>query len=68
MLSLENAFEEGEVADFVGRIRRFLGLGAEAPLAFTAEPKIDGLSLSLRYEGGGSSRPPRAATGPRART
>ncbi|MBP7241125.1 NAD-dependent DNA ligase LigA [Amaricoccus sp.] len=52
MLSLENAFAEAEIADFVERIRRFLGLAADAPLAFTAEPKIDGLSLSLRYEAG----------------
>jgi len=52
MLSLENAFAEEEVADFVARIRRFLNLPADEPLAFTAEPKIDGLSLSLRYEDG----------------
>ena len=52
MLSLGNAFEEGDVAEFTRFIRNFLGLGAEAPLAFTAEPKIDGLSLSLRYEHG----------------
>ncbi|MCC5974584.1 MAG: NAD-dependent DNA ligase LigA [Rubellimicrobium sp.] len=52
MLSLENAFAEDEIAEFDSRIRRYLNLGAEAPLAFTAEPKIDGLSLSLRYEGG----------------
>ena len=52
MLSLGNAFNEGDVADFVERIRRFLRLPAEEPLAFTAEPKIDGLSLSLRYERG----------------
>jgi DNA ligase (NAD+) len=52
MLSLENAFAEAEVPEFVDRIRRFLNLAPDAPLAFTAEPKIDGLSLSLRYESG----------------
>ena len=50
MLSLENAFEDSDIADFEERIRSFLG--HSGPLAFTAEPKIDGLSLSLRYEGG----------------
>jgi DNA ligase (NAD+) len=52
MLSLANAFEPGDITDFVTRIRRYLNLPHEVPLAFTAEPKIDGLSLSLRYEGG----------------
>jgi DNA ligase (NAD+) len=50
MLSLENAFDESDVADFIARIRSYLG--HDGALAFTAEPKIDGLSLSLRYEGG----------------
>jgi len=52
MLSLGNAFDDDDVVDFAGTIRRFLNLGTDAPLAFTAEPKIDGLSLSLRYENG----------------
>lgn len=52
MLSLGNAFEDDDVAEFDQRIRRFLGLSDDTPLSFTAEPKIDGLSLSLRYEQG----------------
>jgi DNA ligase (NAD+) len=52
MLSLGNVFDDGEVVDFANRVRRFLGLSADEDLAFTAEPKIDGLSCSLRYEGG----------------
>jgi len=52
MLSLANAFEAGEITDFDTRIRRYLGLGDDAPLTYTAEPKIDGLSLGLRYEAG----------------
>lgn len=52
MLSLSNAFEDEDIAEFDSRIRRYLGLGEDAPLAYTSEPKIDGLSLSLRYEGG----------------
>ena len=59
MLSLGNGFSEEDIADFVERVRRFLQLGPETPLPFTAEPKIDGLSLSLRYEAG---RLVRAAT------
>ncbi|WP_424931781.1 NAD-dependent DNA ligase LigA [Amaricoccus macauensis] len=52
MLSLANGFEHEDIADFVSGVRRFLNLGSQDPLAFTAEPKIDGLSLSLRYENG----------------
>ncbi|PIW55316.1 MAG: DNA ligase (NAD(+)) LigA, partial [Sphingomonadales bacterium CG12_big_fil_rev_8_21_14_0_65_65_10] len=59
MMSLDNAFDDAEVAEFVARVRRFLALGEDAPLVFTAEDKIDGLSLSLRYEKG---RLVRAAT------
>lgn len=50
MLSLENAFDEADVGDFEDRVRKYLG--HDGPLTFTAEPKIDGLSLSLRYENG----------------
>ncbi|MEI9803314.1 MAG: NAD-dependent DNA ligase LigA [Pseudolabrys sp.] len=52
MLSLDNAFAEQDVVDFVGRIRRFLKLGDDDDIVFSAEPKIDGLSMSLRYENG----------------
>src|SRR5258706_12744018 len=52
MLSLDNAFAEEDVVDFVARIRRFLKLGDDDRIAFSAEPKIDGLSMSLRYDGG----------------
>ncbi len=52
MLSLENAFAPEEIAEFDDRIRRYLNLGPDAALTYTAEPKIDGLSLSLRYERG----------------
>ena len=67
MLSLGNAFADEDVTEFVGACTAFWGL-PETPLAFTAEPKIDGLSISLRYETARSSRPPRAATAPKART
>ncbi|MES2844549.1 MAG: NAD-dependent DNA ligase LigA [Pseudomonadota bacterium] len=50
MLSLENAFADSDITDFDDRVRKYLG--ATGALFYTAEPKIDGLSLSLRYEGG----------------
>ena len=52
MLSLDNAFAEAEVAEFVARVRRFLALAEDTPVALTAEPKIDGVSLSLTYVDG----------------
>ena len=52
MLSLGNAFTDEDVSEFDTSIRKYLGLAADAPLTYTAEPKIDGLSLSLRYENG----------------
>ena len=52
MLSLDNAFSDGDVADFVARAARFLGLPEGTQIACTAEPKIDGLSLCVRYENG----------------
>jgi DNA ligase (NAD+) len=52
MLSLGNAFDDDDVTDFDGSVRKYLNIGPDTPLAYTSEPKIDGLSLSLRYETG----------------
>lgn len=50
MLSLDNVFSDEDVIDFIGSVRRFLAWPADKEIVFTAEPKIDGLSMSLRYE------------------
>lgn len=52
MLSLDNTFSDDDVRDFVGSVYRFLGQLPDGSIAFTAEPKIDGLSMSIRYENG----------------
>src|SRR5690606_30591459 len=52
MLSLDNAFDDEDVRDFVASVYRYLGRLPDESIAFTAEPKIDGLSMSIRYEDG----------------
>ncbi|MDP3417171.1 MAG: NAD-dependent DNA ligase LigA [Falsiroseomonas sp.] len=56
MLSLDNAFGDADFQEFTASVRRFLRLGAEEPLAFVGEPKIDGLSINLLYENGAFTR------------
>jgi DNA ligase (NAD+) len=69
MMSLDNGFRTMRTStEFVARVRRFLNLAEDVPVALTAEPKIDGLSCSLRYEGGPLVQARRAATGRSART
>ena len=68
MLSLSNGFSEDDVTEFVGRIRRFLKLVEADAVEITAEPKIDGLSIALRYENRKLTQAARAATAWRART
>ncbi len=52
MLSLDNVFDDGELREFLNRVRKFLSLEAGTEIAVVAEPKVDGLSASLRYEDG----------------
>ena len=52
MLSLNNAFSEGDIVDFFGRVQRFLNLHQDEPICVVGEPKIDGLSISARYKSG----------------
>ena len=59
MLSLDNAFNDEDVRDFVNSVYRFLGQLPDNSIAFTAEPKIDGLSMSIRYEDGKRRHPRR---------
>jgi len=66
MLSLDNVFDAADFADFVARAHRFLGAGSK--FTFVAEPKIDGLSISLTYEHGRSRAVRPAGTVPKAKT
>ena len=68
MLSLNNAFEGGDIEDFIASIRRFLRLGENEPMAFMAEPKIDGLSARYVMKTANWYKPQRAATARRAKT
>ena len=68
MLSLGNALDDDDLAEFEGRVRRFLNLDEDEPVVLYGEPKIDGLSATVHYHGASSSSAQRGATARPART